>query len=174
MEEVALRYGEALYMLALEEKKLISLQSEASNVKAVLLDNRKFIKVISSPFLSKKEREEMIKNIFKDIDKSLLSFLLVILKNNRFDMVLDILEVFNDYCNREQGIKEGVLFASEPVSEETLKNIEAKIAKLENTKVALKVKIDPSLIGGFKVVINEHQYDTSIAKQIEMMRKNLL
>lgn len=174
MLEVALRYAEALYMLAVEENNLLSLQSEANEIKKLLIDNEKYIKVLSSNFLSKNEREELLSSTFKSVDKTISAFLHIILLNNRFNLIIDILEAFNDYCNRHQGIKEGIIFTTMPMEPSTLEKIEEKISKLENTKVHLKVKIDPSLIGGYKVVINEHQYDRSIAKQIEMMRKNLL
>lgn len=174
MNTHALRYGEALFLLAKEKEQISSFKEEASKLKSILEDNPSYIKVLSSAFINKRDKEEMILKTFKDFNKSIISFLVIVSNNNRMRDIIEILNAFNEYCNREEGIKEGILFASMPIKEDLLKLIEAKISKLENTKVSLKVKIDPSLIGGFKVVVNEHQYDTSMAKQIEILRKNLL
>lgn len=174
MEEVALRYGEALYSLAVETNKISQIQNEIKLIKEVIADNKEFIKLISSPFLSIAERSEKIEEIFKSFDQQIISFLCVIIRNNRADLLFDIFDAFNSCCNEHFNVKEGLLISSHGLNKDIINKIENKIATLEGCKVSLKLKIDPQLIGGFKVVINEHQYDTSIKKQIEQLRGNLL
>ena len=43
----------------------------------------------------------------------------------------------------------------------------------EGSEIELHVKIDPSLIGGVKVVINNHIYDGSVKNKLSEMKQSL-
>ena len=43
-----------------------------------------------------------------------------------------------------------------------------------NSKVQLRVVVDPSLIGGIKVEIENHVYDNSLSYKLESLKKELL
>jgi F-type H+-transporting ATPase subunit delta len=87
---------------------------------------------------------------------------------------MDILDDFNSLANENQDIVEGLIYSAFPLDESTLLKIKNKISQIENHEVDLISKIDPSLIGGVKVVINSHVYDGSIKNQLEKMQINLL
>ena len=83
------------------------------------------------------------------------------------------MQAFNTLCNENQDIVEGLLYSAFPLDEKTLEKIKKKISQIENHEVDLITHIDPSLIGGVKVVINSHVYDGSIKNQIEKMQIDL-
>ena len=56
-------------------------------------------------------------------------------------------------------------------SEDALKKLNSKISEVEKMPTELINIIDPSLIGGVKVVINDHIYDGSIKNQLEINQK---
>ena len=174
MDTVALRYAEALFSLASDKNSIIAYQEEANGLKEVLLENKEFIDLLSSPFLSVQSRIDKVEKTFSYLSQDLLAFICIIVKNSRSEMILDILEAFNSLCNRSQGILEGIIYSTEIMDKSLLANIEARIGEIEKSKVHLINKIDPSLIGGFKVLINDHQYDNSISKTIEKLRKSLI
>ena len=55
-----------------------------------------------------------------------------------------------------------------------LSNITKTMSEIEKCPVELKVIVDSTLIGGIKVVINDHIYDGSIKHHIEEMKNTLL
>ena len=85
----------------------------------------------------------------------------------------DILQAFNTLCNDSRDIVEGLIYTAFPLKEETLLKIKQKISQIEHHDVDLIERIDPSLIGGVKVVINSHVYDGSIKNKLEKMQVDL-
>ena len=88
--------------------------------------------------------------------------------------MLDIFDGFNSLVNEYRGVKEGLVYSAMPLSEKEIDHISKSISEVEKMPIELKNKVDPTLIGGIKVVINDHVYDGSIKHQIEDMRLSLL
>lgn len=174
MESVASRYGLALYSLALEENKIDSWQKDVKTLKSIFEQNTDFIMILGSSFLSLEERIEILEKTLVGVDKNIVALIDVIMENNRTDLILDVFENFNSYCNQYRGVSEGLIYSTLKLDQTVIDQIEKKISKIENNKVELKNVIDPSLIGGVKIVIKDRIYDGSIKHSIEMMKKDLL
>ena len=68
---------------------------------------------------------------------------------------------------------EGLLYSAFPLDEKTIDKIKNKISQIEHRDVDLITRVDPSLIGGVKVVINSHVYDGSVKNKLEKMQIDL-
>ena len=174
MNQIAQTYAEALFSLGLEDKKLTKLQDEGKTLSEIIHDNEDFLLLIDSRFMSREERQDIASKILKDFDEDIVSFVKVLIANNRTNYIKDVLEAFNSLCNEYKGVKEGLIYSAFPLDKETLNKIKNKISQIEGMDVELISRIDPSLIGGVKVVINSHVYDGSIKNQLEKMQIDLL
>ena len=174
MNQVAQTYAEALFSLGLEEKKLTKLQDEGKALSEIIHDNEDFLLLIDSRFMSREERQDIASKILKDFDEDIVSFVKVLIVNNRTNYIKDVLQAFNSLCNEYKGVKEGLIYSAFPLNKETINKIKNKISQIEGMDVELISRIDPSLIGGVKVVINSHVYDGSIKNQLERMQIDLL
>lgn len=174
MNEVASRYGQALYSLALDKGLVLKWQEEVKEIRRAFNENADFIMVLGSSFLSVEERQEMLKNTLKGIDENIVSLLQIVIANHRTNEIDNILLAFNSLCNEYRGIEEGYLYSSIRLDESTIKKLETKISEVEHHQVELHNVIDPQLIGGVKVVIHDRVYDGSIKHHLEQMKKDLL
>ena len=174
MNQIAQTYAEALFSLALEENKLSKLQEEGKTLLEIIDDNEDFLLLLDSRFMSKEERQDIASKILKDFDDDIVNFIKVIIDNNRTNYIKDVLQAFNSLCNEYKGVKEGLIYSAFPLNKETINKIKTKISQIEKMDVELISRIDPSLIGGVKVVINSHVYDGSIKNQLEHMQIDLL
>ena len=172
--EVASRYGLALYSLARDKNCINSYQEEVKGLISVLKENADFIVVLSSSFLSKEERQQILEDTLKGVSPDIVNLLKIVIENHRTSLMLEVLESFNSYCNEHNGVIEGYLYSSMRLDESRIKQIEDKISKKENQKVALKNVIDPTLLGGVKVVVHDRVYDGSLKYYLENMKKDLL
>lgn len=174
MNQIAQTYAEALFSLGLEEKKLTKLQDEGKALSEIIHDNEDFLLLIDSRFMSREERQDIASKILKDFDEDIVNFVKVLIANNRTNYIKDVLEAFNSLCNEYKGVKEGLIYSAFPLDKEIINKIKNKISQIEGMDVELISRIDPSLIGGVKVVINSHVYDGSIKNQLEKMQIDLL
>ena len=174
MTEIALNYASALLSLAIDDNKVILYQKEVKELRKIIFDNPDFLLLLDSRFLTSEERMHNAEMILKDFSPDIVSFIKIIIKHNRIAYLSEILEAFNSLCNENQGIVEGLIYSAFPLGEETLLKFKNKISQIEKQQIDLIPRIDPSLIGGVKVVINSHVYDGSIKNQLEQMQISLL
>ena len=174
MNEIASRYGTALFSLALEKNKVLEYQKEVKELKGIFKENSDFIMVLGSSFETIENRLAMVDKVLVNIDDDIKSLIKILIENNRVGNLLDVFTAFNSSCNEYRGVDEGLVYSTIPLDDKTINKIEEKISKIESRKVELINKIDPALIGGVKVVINGHIYDGSIKNQIEMMKIELM
>ena len=174
MLEIAQNYAEALLSIAIDDNKVIDYQKEVKELKKIIIDNPDFTLLLDSRFLTMEERMHNAETILNGFSPDVINFIKIIIKHNRIKYLEDILNAFNSLCNGNQDIVEGLIYSAFPLTESTLLKIKDKISQIENHEVDLIPKIDPSLIGGVKVVINSHVYDGSIKNQLEKMQIDLL
>ena len=174
MNQIAQTYAEALFSLALEEKKISSLQEEGKALIEIIDNNPDFLMLLNSHFMSREERKDIASQILKDFDEDIINLIKVIIDNNRIALIIDVLQAFNSLCNEHKGVKEGLIYSAFPLDKKTINSIKDKISQIEKMEVELISRLDPSLIGGVKVVINSHVYDGSIKNQLEKMQVDLL
>ena len=174
MLEIAQNYASALLSIAIDDKKVIDYQKEVKELRKIIKDNPDLILLLDSHFLSMEERMHNVETLLKGFSPDIINFLKIIVKHNRVNYLNDILEAFNSLCNENQDVVEGLIYSAFPLGEATLQKIKKKISEIENHEVDLIPKIDPTLIGGVKVVINSHVYDGSVKNQLEQMQISLL
>ena len=173
MLEIAQNYASALLSIAIDDNRVIDYQKEVKELRKIIQDNPDFLLLVDSRFLSVEERKEKVEEILKGFSIDVVNFIKIIVEHNRVSYLEDILEAFNTLCNENRDIVEGLIYTAFPLKEETLLKIKKRISQIENRDVDLIQRIDPSLIGGVKVVINSHVYDGSIKNQLEKMQVDL-
>lgn len=174
MNEITTRYATALYSLKLDSNKLLESQKEVRELKKIFLENPDFIVILSSSYKSSEEKIKIIDKTLVGVDDEIKSWIKIITQNHRASHLIDIFDGFISLVNEYRGVKEGLVYSTERLSENQLTKLNQKISEVENIPVELKNIIDPSLIGGVKVVINDHIYDGSIKHHIEDMKISLL
>ena len=174
MNDLTSRYAEALYLLKKEENQLIETQEVVRELMEIIRDNPDFVMLISSRDIPNEERVEIIDKVFKDVDEEIKNFFKIIIENNRGGYILEILQDFNSLVNEFRGVKEGLLYSAFPLKKEEIDKITSAISKIEKCPIELKNIIDPSLIGGVKIAINDKIYDGSLKHHIEQMKLTLL
>ena len=174
MKEITSRYAEALFSIKRDQNQLEETQLEIKELIKVLKQNPDFVVVLNSSYKEFSEKEEIIDKVFVGVDQDIINLIKIVVKNHRSIFLVDIFEKTNSLINEERGVLEGLVYSTEPLSEEQLLKLNKTISKVEKRPTELKNIIDPALIGGVKVVINDHIYDGSIKHHLENMKLTLL
>ena len=172
--DISLRYAEALFSLKQEENKLLETQEEAREIKKIISDNPDFVLLLDSSTIEKEEKFNMIDKTFLGVDEDIRNLLKVMVDNHRITLVEDVFSDFNSLVNREKGVKEGLVYTAFKLDEKTLNKLNKTISEVEGEPTELKMIVDPSIIGGIKVVVDDHIYDGSLKNKIDNMKQTLL
>lgn len=174
MKEITSRYAEALYSLKRDENKLLDAQSEVRELEKVFLENPDFIVLLDSSYKSIDEKIDIIEKTLVGVDEEIKNFIKIIVSNHRAKYIPEIFDGFISLVNEYRGVTEGLVYSTERLSEDQLSKLNKTISSVEKRPVELRNIIDPTLIGGVKVVINDHIYDGSVKHHINDMKSALL
>ena len=173
MESIASSYGLALFEIAKEEDRLKEFKQDLEFIQEAL--DQSHLKFFNQKMISEEERISLLEKCFKEnVQPMVLNFLKLLVVKGRMTNLFEIIKEYKELYNSALGIVEGIVFSTSILSEDQIKGIETAVSKKEGKKVLLTSKIDESLIGGIKVVIEDHVYDGSIKNKITSLQSELL
>lgn len=101
-------------------------------------------------------------------------FLRLVIKGGRAGMLGDILRDFVRMYQESIGIRRARLTASQQPSPELVERIRALVKEKTGRDVTVDVEVDPSLIGGFVLDIDDYILDASIKRQLDLIREQFI
>lgn len=174
MDGPIFHYAVALFELAKEDNRVESYLDDAKVLQEVLKENKEIIKLLSSYFLNEDEKNQIIENSFSLLnEENVRNLIKLITTNHMISSLDDLLENFIEMCNESLGVKKGRLYSVKELKVEEIEKIELAFETKLNIKVKLENIVDTSLIGGIRVVINDHVYDGSLKNQLESLKSSL-
>lgn len=170
--KINVRYATALFDLAIEQKFLDQAFQDMQLVKKICLSNRDFDLMLSSPIIKHDKKQSIIKEIFSNqIHPVSLSFLLLIIKKRREADLRTIAIGFIDMYKEYKGIKVAYLKTADVIDQATKDQFINILQEQSHKNIELTEEINPALIGGFVVTIDDKQADSSISTKIQRLRK---
>lgn len=172
---VSKTYGDALFELALEEDKLDLLFEEADLIKEVFLMNSELIKLLNHPKIDKEEKISVLENVFTGrVSEDMVGFLVLAIKKERQNDILDILEYFIAMVKEYKKIGVAYITTATPMTEDQKKKVENKL--LSTTKYEsfeMNYTVDKDIIGGIIIRIGDRVVDNSIRLKLNELSKDL-
>lgn len=175
LSEVGSRYATALFNLADEENKLDKIQKETRILAGFLKKGTPLHNFLTAPQIRDEEKEKVVKNIWSGkIEKTLLNFLLFLLKKRRVQFFEQIALDFEKLYKEKLGIMEATLISVKKVEEKLQEKLIGKLQKETGKKIQLLNKLDPALIGGSILILANQVVDFSIRNRLNGLKERLL
>ena len=175
MSRVAKRYSRALFQLALEEKKLEEVENDFIQIEDLSHESDEFKNFISNPLISEIEKAEIMAELFKDKLSAIgYNFLQLLTNKKRSSLLPDVIEEFQLMILQHRNILQGELVSVVDLSDTQIEKIKANIEKLTGKSVLFDMRLDPSIIGGFIVKVEDMIIDNSIRFQLNKLRERLV
>lgn len=173
---VAPRYAKSLLDLGIEQNNLESLFEDMKTLRSAL-DNRDLYLLTKSPIIMPDKKISIFQSIFgEQFNKVSMAFIRIITKKGREKLLLDIAETFINQYKSYNKITPVKLTTASQINDEALQSIKdaLKSSVVTDEKVELETSVDPELIGGFVIEIEDKLYDASVAHKLEEIRKKFL
>ena len=171
---VDLTYGTALVEAAREVGKENQILEEAQAVVQLIEDEPDLHQFINYPGVSADEKKEVLKNIFEGrICEELLNFLYILVDKRRTMNFGRIIKVYKSLIEKEEGVSYGTVYSVVKLSDERIAELEEQTSKLLQMKVKLENEIDPSLLAGFKVLVEGKIIDASYRKKFDELASQM-
>lgn len=173
---VGATYGEALFELAVEEKKEDEFLEEITQLKVLLKENPDFGRLMNHPKVLKEEKLKVLEEVFENrISKELLGFLYLVVSKDRYSEIDAILDYFIDEVKALKGIGIAYVTTAFHLSEAKKKEIEGKLLTTTSfKKMEMHYQEDEDLIGGMVIRIGDRVVDSSVKSKLFELQRELL
>ena len=169
------RYTQGLVNSIKSEKEFRPLYEELTDFSRLRSTHEELKEILSNPFVTKSKKREIIEELLakKSFGDKASRFVLLLLENNRFELLPDILDLLPELWDEERGILTFEVASVVPLREDQKKKIQEKLELLEKKPVVLRYRIDPDLIGGLSVKKGNIIYDTSIKGHLLKLKERI-
>ena len=176
-KQVGKNYAQALIELAGSD---LSLQeSFVSEIKAInesISQVKGAKQTFENPSISKDEKKELLKKLLSGkINQINLNFLFLLVDKQRFNLLPEIQNQLTKLVNKNKGVAIAKVSSAIELDSATLETIKQKLENIleKSEKVTIESKVEPELLGGVVVKINDLVYDGSIRGKLENLKRKL-
>ncbi len=170
---IAFRYAKALFDLSIEKENIELINKDMMLVQEVCRANKDFGLLLANPVVRTDKKLSIIHEIFKKhLQKMSTLFLDIITRAGREDYIELIADQYIKLYKQYKGIITTNLQTVVAIDD----NIRVQLIKLlenqTNAKIELIEEMNDDLIGGFIFKYDNLEYDASVKKQIQRLRKD--
>jgi F-type H+-transporting ATPase subunit delta len=174
--KVAYRYAKALFDLALETGKVDQVHADLNTIQQA--NHKELSTLLGSPVIGSDKKTSIFEAVFaQHVQPITVSFFKLIFYKGRAVAIKDIIEAYFDKYRLHKGIKVVEMTTAVAVSDEVRQSI---VKELQNNKmlagksIELKEKVDPSIIGGLVMQVDDKLFDASIKHDLQFIKKQFI
>ena len=169
---LASRYAKSLLDLAIEQNNVEAILADMSMLDAICQKSQEFAVMLRSPVINGDKKHAVIKAVFGgNLSQLTQAFINLLINKGREANLPEIAPAFVGLYKKMKHIKTVKLTTAAPVTDAVKQNIVNKITKdLQGYSVDLTAKVDPALIGGFILEMEDKLFDASVRRQLNDIR----
>ncbi|HYG14770.1 MAG TPA: ATP synthase F1 subunit delta [Bacteroidia bacterium] len=172
---IASRYAKSLMDLAIEKGLLEQVNLDMRTLQTVAKENSSLVNVFDSPVIKSDKKAAIVHGVFGNtFNKLTMMFADQVVKKRREMYLPLIAQEFVKQYNQRNGIQTATVTSATALSEGMKASVKEFIEKETNSRVDLKTMVNPDIIGGLVIRIEDTLYDSSIAKKLDQIKKELI
>lgn len=172
---ITARYAKAFFSLAKEKNMLDELKADIGALMEVCNESTDFTNFLESPVVKTSKKIKLFSEMFSGkVNELTLKFLILVSENKREAYIPGICRNFLSLSKKDMGVKSAVLTTAASLSGETNNKIKDILEKGLNSKIELKTNVNPEILGGMILRVDDKQFDASLATQLKKVKTSLL
>jgi F-type H+-transporting ATPase subunit delta len=174
-QRVASRYAKSILELAIEQGQLEEVFADFKALEAMGKGSRELVLLLGNPVVNSEKKLKVLMALFaKGSAKLTTTFFEIVSRKNREGILMDIAKEFVFQYNRHKSIQVAELTTTVAIDEEQKKQFVSLVKEITGMKeVQLVEMINPDLIGGFVLKVNDRQLDESLSSKLKTLRMQL-
>jgi len=143
-------------------------------VKGVFRENPDLESFLENPAIMNREKSELVEKVFTDgFSQETRDFLKLLLRKGRIGTFTDIAEYARVKYSHGKEV-DAVISASYPLDLDILESLKSVLESRLHKKLHLYSDLDPDLLGGVRVTVDNIVLDGSVKKRLQDMREKLM
>ena len=169
---MAERYAGSLFDLALEAKSVEKVEKTLGEVEDLINANADLKRLIESPVFSADDQFRAIDAIANKarIEGLVGNFLRVVARNRRLFAVPSMIAAYRRVAAAHRGEVAAEVTSAHELTAAQMRELNVSLKEVAGKDVAIKLNVDPAILGGLIVKIGSRQIDTSLRTKLNSLK----
>tara|TARA_B100001142_G_C14288415_1_gene637927 strand:+ start:702 stop:1262 length:561 start_codon:yes stop_codon:yes gene_type:complete len=166
------RYATALFELASADKLLDQVVEDLLRLDAMIKASNDLERLIRSPIISRHDQGRTLETILKSskMCKLTMKFVGTVAKNRRLSSLSEIIAAYNNLLAFHHGKSSAEVVTAITLTDKQISQISKSLKKVIGSDVAIKAKVDESVLGGLIIKIGSQMIDGSLRTKLQQLR----
>lgn len=169
----AQRYAKAILDLAKDQNASEVVNTDMIGVFNTIDKSEDLQELLASPVVKAEVKKSALKEIFKDAHDITSGAFDVLIDNNRIIQLQSVAQKYTILFNELNHVQVAKVTTAVPLDANLEAKILEKVKELTGNVATLESTVDPSILGGFILRIGDLQYNTSVAKSLKNLSREL-
>ncbi len=149
---------------------------ELCSVTELIAEQKGLQSVLLTPFVPASRKQKIARAILDRLSLHPINvrFLMLLLENERLDLLPEIVALLPDLWNENRGVSTLEVYSVVQLTESQKSILQERLEHIEQRPVALRFKLDPSLVGGLSLRKGNIEYDVSVKGSLERIREKII
>lgn len=170
-DDVIHGYAEALFNVVQAEGEIERVEDELYRFSKVLDGNHELKQALSDKAIDRGQRTKVLEDLLADkVSPHTLGLLTFIVGQGRARQMPQILQELSELAAEARNAVVAEVSSATPLDSRQRTALQEALSKATGKKVAVKVMVDPSLIGGIVAKMGETIIDGSVKRRLEQLK----
>lgn len=172
---IADRYASALFELSAEQKAVEDVAKNLRDLQTAVAEQDDLETIVYSNAVRPDEQSAAMLAVAKAAGFHALAqnFLGVLAKNRRLAFLDAIIKRFTELQHEANGQQAIIVTSATPLSKQQVSELTKELSQHVANKVTVENKVDPALLGGFKVQLGSKLIDASVDGSLNRLEQRL-
>ena len=173
-EVVARVYAQSLINLIPADRLQDVLEQWQAIASEVLPAHPQLRRILSSGMIDQDKKRQLLEKVLQGrVDQLLLNMLGVMARNGRLDLIEPVAKEAWKIFETKSGRQRVQVVSATPLTDGDLQAVRESIGRLVSGDPILEPRVDPSLLGGLQIRIDDTLYDGSLRSRLDQLRHQL-
>lgn len=170
------RYAKALYKYAEEQGKARVVYDEMLAVVKSFQDNPGLQRVLSNPNVSNDDKKKLLESAAGAlVEDDYRRFVWLILAHGREEFAYQMALAYRDIYRKANHIAQVTITTATELGDAEMDKLKKVVSgAYKDCSLEYSLRVNPDLIGGFVIDVDNVRMDASLSNEIEQLRQNLL
>lgn len=173
--KISVRYAQALYALAEEKNLQQAIYISLERLTQAFFEVPALASTLANPMHKRKEKLELLLTASESKPDSLLAdFFGFVIDKGREEFMVFISMSYQKIYREKERVVIGKIISALPLKEASIEKIRQLVDKQFSASIELSTSVEPDIMGGFILEVDNYRMDSSIRTELEHIRTELL
>ncbi len=173
-ETVARRYGLAIFQLASEAGVQDAVGDDLHGIAHAIYDDPATREFFLSPVVDRKEKAGVLSGAFSGkVHEVALNALLLLVRKRREALFAEIVRQYDVLSLQARGHEPLAITSAKPLTQDQRRLVVAKLESVYGKRFEVTETVDPSLIGGMRIMMGDRRIDGSVEGRMQELARTL-